>query len=225
MNNLLFSLAMAALGQFTGLGGGGFGGGGLGSPGLGFGSGFGGPRFGGGYPGAMGPGNGIPGVAIPGIRFPGNSFPGNRGPDGMTVAPVPYGSGPMGSGYASGTTGLQLASLTAARCLEQAGQLAPGEGASLLLHQGRARGWPDGWQQRFPDHQSEQLLAHYGGCDGLLSALRQGRLDEDRLGRGQLGQGPGGGGLISQKPYAGEPSQSQAQPNSEAEAFGLAPYR
>jgi len=139
---------------------------------------------------------------------------------------MPYGSRPTAPrGYSNGAMGLQLASVTAARCLEQTGQLAPGEGVSLLRNQGRARGWPDGWQQGFSANQSERLLSRYGGCDGLLTALRQGRLDQNRLGSGQRSPGQSGGGLISQQPYGGVPSQPQGQPNSEAEAFGLAPYR
>jgi hypothetical protein len=229
MNNLLFSLAMAALGQFTGLGGGGFGGG-FGGPGPGFGTGFGGPRFGGGYPGPMGlaiPGRGQPGIGIgmgiPGMGFPGNGFPGvgipgGGGQGGIALGPRGYGSQPQNPGSSNPSPAMQLASVTAAHCLEQGGQLAPGEGNSLLVTQGRARGWPDGWQQGISDSQVERLLSRYGGCDGLLSALRQGRLTP-----GRNGSGANGGGLISRQPYGGTPAQGQ--PNSEAEAFGLAPYR
>ncbi len=229
MNNLLFSLAMAALGQFTGLGGGGFGGG-FGGPGLGFGPGVGGSRYGGGYPGPMGlaiPGRGQPGIGIgigmPGMGLPGNGFPGVGvpgvgGPGGIALAPRPYGSQPLNPGLSNATPAMQLASVTAAHCLEQAGQLAPGEGNSLLGSQGRARGWPDGWQQGISDSQVERLLSRYGGCDGLLSALRQGRFTQN-----PNGLGTNGGGLISQQPFGGAPPQGQ--PNSESEAFGLAPYR
>jgi hypothetical protein len=237
MNNLLFSLAMAALGQFTGLGGGGFGGG-YGSPGLGFGPGVGGPRYGGGYQGPMGlaipgrgqigigmgmPGMGFPGTGVPSNGFPGVGVPGSGGRGGIALAPRPYGSQPLNPGSSNPTPAMQLASVTAAHCLEQGGQLAPGEGNSLLVSQGQARGWPEGWQQGISDRQVERLLSRYGGCNGLLSALRQGRFTPGQNGMAPYGSGANGGGLISQEPFRGAPPQGQ--PNSEAEAFGLAPYR
>jgi len=209
MNNLLFSLAMAALGQFTGLGGGGFSGGGF--------------------------GGGLPGQGIPGLGLPGYGSPGYGRPGGIAIAPRPYGTSPYGTspygtspmspGYSGNTSALQLASVTAARCLEQTGQLAPGESDTLLRNQGRTRGWADGWQQRISSRQSERLLSRYGGCDGLLTALRQGRLGQERIGTGQPGPGSRGGGLISQQPYGLNPSQPGNPPDSESEGFGLAPYR
>ena len=204
MNNLLFSLAMAALGQFTGLGGGGFGG-------------------------------GLPGQGIPGVGLPGYGSPGYGRPGGIAIAPRPYGtspygtrpfgSNPMSPGLSGNTSALQLASVTAARCLEQSGQLAPGESDTLLRNQGRTRGWTEGWQQRISSRQSELLLSRYGGCNGLLTALRQGRLGQERIGAGQPGPGSRGGGLISQQPYGLNPSQPGNPPDSESEGFGLAPYR
>ena len=214
MNNLLFSLAMAAIGQFTGLGGGGFSGGGF--------------------------GGGLPGQGFPGRGLPGYGSPGYGGPGGIAIAPRPYGtspygtspygtrpfgSNPMSPGLSGNTSALQLASVTAARCLEQTGQLAPGESDTLLRNQGRTRGWAEGWQQRISSSQSERLLSRYGGCDGLLTALRQGRLGQERIGAGQPGPGSRGGGLISQQPYGLNPSQPGNPPDSESEGFGLAPYR
>ena len=222
MNNLLFSLAMAALGQFTGLGGGGFSGGGFAGPGIGI-------------SGLGIPGRGLPGQGMPGLGSPGYGSSGYGGPGGIAIAPSPYGASPYGAspygaspmspGYSGNTSMLQLASVTAARCLEQTGQLAPGESNSLLRNQGRTRGWTDGWQQRISRSQSERLLSRYGGCDGLLTALRQGRLAQERTGTGQPGQGSRGGGLISQQPYGLNPSQPGNPPDSEPEGFGLAPYR
>jgi len=217
MNNLLFSLAMAALGQFTGLGGGGFSGGGFAGPGMGI-------------SGLGIPGRGLPGQGIPGLGLPGYGSPGYGRPGGIAIAPRPYGSSPYGTspmspGYSGNTSALQLASVTAARCLEQTGQLAPGESDTLLRNQGRTRGWANGWQQRISSSQSERLLSRYGGCDGLLTALRQGRLGQERNGAGQPGPGSRGGGLISQQPYGLNPSQPDNPPDSESEGFGLAPYR
>ncbi len=57
----------------------------------------------------------------------------------------PYGSNPMSPGLSGNTSALQLAPVNAARCLEQTGQLAPGESDTLLRNQSRTRGWAEGW--------------------------------------------------------------------------------
>ncbi len=103
MNNLLLSLAMAALGQFGGIGGG-IGGAPGGAPGLGIGIGGGlRPGYpGAGMPGLIGPGGRITlmpaspygrfGAGQPGGGYPGGGYPGGGYPGGFP-------GGYPGSGY------------------------------------------------------------------------------------------------------------------------------
>ncbi|MCT0225221.1 hypothetical protein [Synechococcus sp. CS-1328] len=146
MNNLLLSLAMAALSQFSSLGLGGFG------PGLG-GGGFGGGGFGGGLGGGLGGGFGG-GFGIPGLGGGGSR------PRFPTAAP---------SGASE-----QLASVAVVQCLLSDGQLDRNQARSLLNHQAQRRGWPRGWETGVSSRQVEQMIGGAGGCDPLLAQLRQG---------------------------------------------------
>ena len=119
MNDLLLSLAMAALSQFSSLGLGGFG---AGLGGSGFGNGYGGGGLGGGFGGGgLGSGFGIPGLGGGGSR---PRFP-------MAAPRRPS---------------EQLASVAVVQCLLSDGQLDRTQARSLLNHQAQRRGWSRGWE-------------------------------------------------------------------------------
>ena len=222
MNDLLLSLAMAALGQLggPGLGNQGFGGPGFGAQGLGgLIPGLARPGRIGLMPGPYGINGGFPGQGYPGSGYPGSGYPGNGYP-GRAIPPAGLVPRPGGVNGSAPSPSLQLATASAARCLESSGGLPTADQQDLLRHQGRLWGWTDGWQNSISKVQSDRLIARHGGCTPFLNALRDGSL---RQGRGPLpttiGQRPLGGSLPAPQRPSGR------APSSEAEAFGLAPYR
>jgi hypothetical protein len=166
MNNLLFSLAMAALSQFTGLGGG--------APG--------GLGIGGMAPGGFGGGLPVPGYGVPGY--------GTQG----------YGGRPPA--IANPGPDLKLSTLAVVQCLHDDGRISGEQARGLIAQQGARRGWPQGWEAAIAPRQVGQVIGSAGGCQRLLA---------------QVGRS---GSRIAQAPLVG-----RGQPSSEAEQFGLAPYR
>ncbi|MFY8149142.1 MAG: hypothetical protein ACOVNL_07995 [Prochlorococcaceae cyanobacterium] len=148
MNDLVLSLALAALSQLSGFGGlGGALGGGLGG---GFGNGLLG-GLGGGF------GNGLGGVPR-----------GAPAPD-FRSAPIPV--IPLASRSGGSERGRQLATLAVVGCLVEDGRLDGSQARSLLNHQSRRRGWPLGWERRFSSAEMAGLVRSSGGCDPLMARL------------------------------------------------------
>jgi len=73
----------------------------------------------------------------------------------------------------------------------------------MLRSQGQLLGWPGDWDRSVSGGDVERLIRKAGGCPSLLQALRRGGL----------------------RPSDGVASGGNSGSNSEAEGFGLSPYR
>ncbi len=102
----------------------------------------------------------------------------------------------------------QLASLAVASCQLRSGVISRDEARQRLQEFGDSRGWQLGWGQAIPLQRIDAAIRGAGGCDALLSGLGEGR-----------GRAPGRRG-----PAIGRATPAPRSP-SQAEGFGLAPYR
>jgi|688.fasta_scaffold558285_2 hypothetical protein len=98
---------------------------------------------------------------------------------------------------------LEVATVAGVSCLEQQGSLSAAERTTMLRSQGQLLGLPSDWDRSVSGDDVERLIKKAGGCPSLLQALRRGGL------RPSDGVASGGGGGN----------------DSEAEGFGLSPYR
>jgi hypothetical protein len=119
-------------------------------------------------------------------------------------APAPFRRPP----YVDQTQGAQLASLAVATCQLRSGMISRDEARRRLQTFGASRGWQPGWGQAIHLTRLDAAIRGAGGCGALLSRLGAGR------GRSPLRGGPAIGRAM---PTPMSPSQ--------AEGFGLAPYR
>ena len=110
--------------------------------------------------------------------------------------------------YADETQQAQLVSLAVATCQLRSGVMSRDEARRRVQVFGEGRGWQRGWAQAIPLPRLDAAIRGAGGCGALLSRLGQGR------GRSPLRGGPAIGRAM---PTPMSPSQ--------AEGFGLAPYR
>lgn len=90
---------------------------------------------------------------------------------------------------------LKLSTLAVVQCLHDEGRISDEQARGLVAQQGARRGWAQGWEATISPRQVGQVIGSAGGCQRLLS---------------QIGRS---GSRIAQAP------------SSEAEQFGLAPYR
>jgi hypothetical protein len=104
--------------------------------------------------------------------------------------------------------GEQVATLAVATCQLRSGVVSRSQARRRLQGFGESRGWPPGWGQAIPLQRIDATIRGAGGCEALLSGLA-----EDS-GRWPGRRGPGVGRAM---PTLQSPSQ--------AEGFGLAPYR
>ncbi len=110
--------------------------------------------------------------------------------------------------YADPTQGAQVASLAVATCQLRSGMISRDEARRKLQAFGASRGWQPGWGQAIPLQRLDAAIRSAGGCGALLSRLGEGQ------GRSPVRSGPAIGQAM---PLPMSPSQ--------AEGFGLAPYR
>jgi hypothetical protein len=132
----------------------------------------------------------------------GGGAPGGLGIGGGAPAP---GYGTQGYGghppaMANPGPDLQLGTLAVVQCLHNDGRINNEQARGLIAQQGARRGWPQGWEAGIAPRKVGQVIGSAGGCQRLLA---------------QVGRS---GSRIAQRPMA-------VQPGSEAEQFGLAPYR
>lgn len=104
--------------------------------------------------------------------------------------------------------GEQLASLAVATCQLRSGVISGAEARRMLEDFGASRGWQPGWGQAIPLQRVDAAIRGAGGCEALLSGLGEGRI-----------RSPG-----SRGPVIGRGTPMPQSP-SQAEGFGLAPYR
>ncbi len=104
--------------------------------------------------------------------------------------------------------GAQVASLAVATCQLRSGMISRDEARRRLQAFGVSRGWQPGWGQAIPLQRLDAAIRGAGGCGAMLSRLGAGR-----------GRSPVGGG-----PAIGRAMPTPMSP-SQAEGFGLAPYR
>jgi hypothetical protein len=110
---------------------------------------------------------------------------------------------------------LEVATVAGVSCLERQGSLSAAERTTMLRSQGQLLGWPSDWDRSVSGDDVERLIKKAGGCPSLLQALRRGGL------RPSDGVASGGawGGRSSNGGVSGGGN------DSEAEGFGLSPYR
>ena len=104
--------------------------------------------------------------------------------------------------------GDQLASLAVATCQLRSGVISRNEARRMLENFGASRGWRPGWGEAIPLQRVDAAIRSAGGCEALLSGLGEGRM-----------RSPG-----SRGPAIGRGTPTPQSP-SQAEGFGLAPYR
>ncbi len=172
--------------------------------------------------GGLGGLGGIGGGLLPGLGVsPGSGFgPGSGGV--VTTQPGYYPGGPGPRSLPART--LPVQTLAVVQCLYQQGMVSDAQAQQLLQRQGARRGWPSGWENSIDPGQVNQAITSAGGCRPLMAALqRSGSLIAAQPGYGR-GDQPGYG-----RPWGGTngfiPGPGPGGSRSEAEAFGLAPYR
>jgi len=143
-------------------------------------------------------------------RMPGPGFGGGGMPSGLGGG-LPPGGG--GGGYGipfqprpQATVlrpSLEVAMVAGVSCLERQNNLSAAERTTMLRSQGQLLGWPSDWDRSVSGDDVEWLIKKAGGCPSLLQALRRGGL----------------------RPSDGVASGGTSGNNSEAEGFGLSPYR
>ncbi|MBC1261734.1 hypothetical protein FQK07_10765 [Synechococcus sp. BSF8S] len=120
--------------------------------------------------------------------------------------PAPFRS-PAGTGR-NRPQGEQLASLAVTTCQLRSGVISRSQARQRLQGFGESRGWQPGWGEAIPLQRVDAAIRSAGGCQALLAEFGE---------RG--GSFPGRRG-----PAIGRATPAPQSP-SEAEGFGLAPYR
>jgi hypothetical protein len=95
-----------------------------------------------------------------------------------------------------------------ATCQLRSGVISRSQARRRLRGFGESRGWQPGWGQAVPLQRIDATIRGAGGCEALLSGLGEGS-----------GRSPGRRG-----PAVGRATPTPQSP-SQAEGFGLAPYR
>jgi hypothetical protein len=158
-------------------------------------------------------------------RMPGPGFGGGL-PPGLGGGLPPGGGGGYGIPFQPRPTttvlrpSLQVATVAGVICLERQGNLNAAERSTMLRSQAQLFGWPSNWERSVSGDEVEGLIRRAGGCPSLLQALRRGGLrpsDGVANGGGVWGGRNGSGG--------GNWGGNGGGNDSEAEGFGLSPYR
>lgn len=138
-------------------------------------------------------------------RMPGPGFGGGLPPGGGGGYRLPFQPRPTTTVL---RPSLEVATLAGVTCLERQGSLSAAERTTMLRSQGQLLGWPGDWDRSVSGEAVERLIQRAGGCPSLLKALRRGGLrPSDGVASGGDRGGVNGGN------------------DSEAEGFGLSPYR
>jgi hypothetical protein len=150
-------------------------------------------------------------------RMPGPGYGGGGLPPGLGGGLPPGGGGGYGIPFQPRPQAtllrpsLEVATVAGVSCLERQGNLSAAERTTMLRSQGQLLGLPSDWDRSVSGDDVERLIKKAGGCPSLLQALRRGGLrpsDGVASGSGWGGRSGSGGGN-----------------DSEAEGFGLSPYR
>jgi hypothetical protein len=154
-------------------------------------------------------------------RMPGPGYGGGGLPPGLGGGLPPGGGGGSGIPFQPRPQAtvlrpsLEVATVAGVSCLERQGSLSAAERTTMLRSQGQLLGWPSDWDRSVSGDDVERLIKKAGGCPSLLQALRRGGL---RPSDGVASGGAWGG-------RSGNGGGSAGGNDSEAEGFGLSPYR
>lgn len=136
-------------------------------------------------------------------------------PPRVLMAPATPRSWPVAPSYGRDRA-LQHTTLAALYCLGQDGRISGPQTRTLIDRQGDRRGWPAGWERQVPARDVGRTIGAAGGCRPLLARL------------GDTGVRRPAGNGIPRMPSPGSSSDGRSpgsDSRSEAEGFGLAPYR